>query len=228
MKPCRFSLNWKSTLLTLTALSIGLGACSSGGSVPGKGVDDTVQAFDDGFTAVGDGLESIFTGSSSALRTIKSIAAEKNASFDQGFNCESGGTGTVTGTNNGDATSGTFDLAMNFQGCDGMTGDVSFSGDYNDDGTNLTLDIDFGGGSSMANNTLKSGSSGCSAFFRDLDLFVVSSDSSTEATGTVTGGFRSNCQEPGGGVIVECIWDHLDLNDNQLLADNCICNGEGC
>ncbi|MCE9626186.1 MAG: hypothetical protein K8R69_12175 [Deltaproteobacteria bacterium] len=227
MKLIRLSSNLMTTLFTLTALSVGLGACS-GGAVPGKGVDDTVQTFDDGFTAVADGLESIFTEDSPALRAIKNVVTDKNASIDQGFNCESGGTGTVSGTNNGDATSGTFDLAMNFQGCNGMTGAVSFSGDYEQDGTTLTLNIDFSEGSSPVNNTLQSSNTGCSGFFRDLDLFVVSSPDSAEATGTVYGGFRTNCLEPGGGVIVDCVWDTLDLNNNQQLADNCICSGEGC
>jgi len=211
-----------SLTLTLTALTLGLGACSSGDAVPGKGIDDTVQSFDDGFTAVGDGLEAVFTGEAPALR------AAKAATFDGlAFNCESGGTGTVSGTTTGDASTGTFDLEMSFQGCNGMTGTVGFGGDYVDGGTNLQLDIDFTAGSSLANDTLSS-SLGCSVFFRDLLLDVTSAPDVPEATGTAFGAFRGNCVEPGGNVIVDCSWDNLDFNDNDLLASNCICSGEGC
>lgn len=209
-------------LTTLSALALGTGACSSGDAVPGKGVGDAVQSFDDGFTAVADGLESIFTGQAATLRSMKA------ATFDsQAFPCEDGGSGTVTGTLTGDATSGTFDLEMSFQGCDGMTGTVGFGGDYVDDGTVLQLNLDFASGTSTANDTLSS-SLGCSSLFRDLDMDVSSSAASPEAIGTVFGAFYANCLEPGSNVIVNCSWENLDFNDNDLLEQNCICSGEGC
>lgn len=220
--PSRTNFRTLSILFALITLTVGFGACSSGDAVPGKGIDDTVQSFDDGFTAVGDGLEAVFTGDASALRSLKA------ATFDNlAFNCESGGTGTVSGTTTGDASTGTLDLEMNFQGCNGMTGTVGFGGDYVDDGNDLQLDIDFTAGTSLANDTLSS-SLGCSVFFRDLILDVTSAPDVAEATGTAFGAFRGNCVEPGGNVIVDCSWDNLDFNDNDLLAANCICSGEGC
>lgn len=208
------------------ALSGGGGWGCGGGAGGGNGADEvnvgsgTGEAAQDALTtldSVGDVVSTSLTVSTPTALT----GSLSGLSVDQHVHCD-GAQAAVTGTIDGDATGGTFNLDVSFNNCFSLDGTVGFSGSYTSDGETLDFSVGFDG---------DVGGSGC---LLELDSLVysftasqgvIAAPLSESLGGTLTG----NCTEPNGTASLSCDWgEGIEIDNQAALIAACDCSGAGC
>lgn len=209
----------------------GFSACGGGGGGDGGGDGEIDSETGSGDVAADvaatlDIISSVVSTSlnvsSSGLLVKSSTFFLKTAGVDQHVHCSSGGPAAVTGTIDGTSTEGTFDLAVDFNDCDGLDGDVDFEGTFATPDETADFEVTFTG---------SVGGNGCSLATDELE-YSFSAETGVIAAPVLemlAGSLTGTCTEPDGSATISCDFtDGIDPDDTDAIEAACSCSGDGC
>lgn len=176
------------------------------------------------------GLDTVRTVVSSALNVVAPTSLVKStfpatATIDQHIHCTSGKAAT-SGSIDDVPTGGSFSISADFdyENCDGLSGDLSYSGTYSLSDGKITFTGTVAEGSVSGNGCALDLAGLTYSFVIDAELIQAPESES------VSGAISATCEESGAeSAEVNCDWtsSHDPENTSAALAE-CSCLGEGC
>lgn len=210
-------------LLTMLGSLGGCGGTSGGGDggdvEAGSGSGDVP---DDAFQSL-DAVRTVVATSLNVAAGLIVAPSELPASaVSQHVHCSNGSQASVTGSEDTSVSPGSFNLAVEMNGCEGVLGSLTFTGTS----TTTTEEITFEGGFSGTVGGL-----GCLMTLDDLSYtFSVDREMIAAPTSeTVTGNLSGDCSEPAGTATISCDFGTgIDPEETASFSTSCSCTGDGC
>lgn len=201
-------------------------AGGGGGTTTGTGTGDptadAVTTTNDTLTVAGEAMSSALSGG--AGLTALTIDRVKNVAetVDESVACSGGGTASVSGTIDTTETSGTIDVEMAFDDCDGINGDLNLDATLTLSETESETEFDF----EMSFDG-ELGGNGCEVAFDELTMIlnIVIDGQDVSSSGSVDGSVSATC----GDDSVTCTFDSVSIDAGEdAFAESCTCTGDGC